>query len=104
LNQRPYLQKKHKDLNFLSFYTIQCFNLLISGVIAQNKIVLPAILNENSGMVFSGDTIIWINDSGNRAEVILTNRKGSLLKRVPIPANNRDWECIVQDNLVYIYR
>lgn len=104
MNQRPYLQKKHKDLNFFyHFILFSVFNLLISGVIAQNKIVLPAILNENSGMVFSGDTVIWINDSGNRAEVILTNKKGSLLKRVAIPANNRDWECIVQDNLGQIY-
>lgn len=54
-------------------------------------------------MVFSGDTIVWINDSGNRPEVILTNKKGALLSRIPIPTINRDWECITQDNLGRIY-
>lgn len=89
--------------NFSFFLIIIVFNLLIHSAYCQNKRLLPEILHENSGMIFIGDTIAWVNDSDNPAAVILTDKKGIYLKTVPLPTRNIDWEEISADDYGNLY-
>lgn len=70
-----------------------------------NKIILPNILNETSGLVsFEGE--IWtLNDSGNLPEIYqIDSETGDILRTVYIKnAENTDWEAITADeNFIYI--
>ncbi len=98
------IDKTHKDLNnFPFFLIIIVFNLLIQPVYSQYKKTLPDILHENSGMVFLGDTIAWVNDSGNPAALILTDHKGIYLNTLPLATQNIDWEEMSADDHGNIY-
>ncbi len=69
------------------------------SLIAQVRIKLPDILNENSGLVYLKDgSCIWINDSGNRSALYQTNLKGSLIKSYEVPCPNIDWEDLTIDH------
>ena len=60
---------------------------------------LPKKLDENSGMVVSKDSTIWmINDSGGADKIYQTNFKGKLLKELGVKnAGNIDWEELAMD-------
>ncbi|MFN4298867.1 MAG: hypothetical protein ACK4EX_03940 [Thermaurantimonas sp.] len=60
---------------------------------------LPKALNENSGMVAWGDTLLWlINDSGNDPILYAINTKCEILKEIWIKgAENIDWEELAED-------
>lgn len=94
-------------------YSLQSTFLLlifhISIVNAQSipkKVRLPELLNEASGMVIiPNQTIYWLNDSGDQANLYQTDVRGNLLEILPIAdAVNRDWEdmTIDEDGTIYI--
>ena len=66
---------------------------------------LPKKLDENSGMVVSKDSTIWmINDSGGADKIYQTNFKGKLLKELEVKnAGNKDWEELAMDKDGNIY-
>lgn len=88
---------------FYNILLIIVFNLLITKSFCQQRIILPEILNENSGMIFKGDTIVWLNDSGNPAELIFTDSKGKLISSIHLPLINNDWEALTKDHTGNIY-
>jgi hypothetical protein len=67
--------------------------------------ILPAELNENSGMIWYGGLIWTINDSdGNPCLYALDTATNAIIKRVRLlGAENIDWEEIAQDeSFVYV--
>lgn len=66
---------------------------------------LPKALNENSGMVAWGDTLLWvINDSGNDPILYAINTRCEVLKEIWIDdAENIDWEELAEDQDGNIY-
>ncbi len=63
-------------------------------------IKMPSVVNEGSGLVRSAkDSIFWtLNDGGGKPEIYEINKKGKLLKTLPIPnTKNQDWEEISRD-------
>jgi len=77
---------------FLVFY------LLIFNSYGQNKWTLPEELHENSGFVFyQGDSILWINDSGNTPALLVSDRKGRNVRQISYPVRNIDWEELTKD-------
>ncbi len=70
------------------------------------KVQLPTELNEASGLhIASPDSLWWHNDSGGEPALYLTNAKGKLLLKIPVPhAVNRDWEdlCAAPDGRFFI--
>lgn len=67
--------------------------------------VLPASLNENSGLIYSGGSLWTLNDGGNAASIFkISETDGSILQTVNITnATNLDWEAISADaNYIYI--
>jgi hypothetical protein len=66
--------------------------------------VLPAELNENSGMIWY-DGLIWtINDSGSEPFIYVVDTTGQIIRIIRLAgAENTDWEEIAQDDsFVYI--
>jgi len=84
----------------LFFYLLLSQNFLYS-----QRIKLPEELPEVSGLyVAAKDSLWWLNDSGNSAELFLTDSEGTLLNRVAVPhAINRDWEDLTADQAGHIY-
>lgn len=63
-------------------------------------IKMPLVVNEGSGLVHTAkDSTFWtLNDGGGKAEIYEINKKGKLLKTLPIPnTKNQDWEEITRD-------
>ena len=63
-------------------------------------IKLPSVVNEGSGLVrSSNDSTFWtLNDGGGKNEIYELNKRGKLLKILPIPnVKNQDWEEITRD-------
>lgn len=71
----------------------------------KKKIILPDVLHEASGLCYVGpDSMWWLNDSGNTAELFLTDNRGRLKYRLPLPgAANRDWESLAADDKGNLY-
>lgn len=71
-----------------------------------NATKMPAVVNEGSGLVRSTkDSTFWtLNDGGGKAEIYEINKKGKLLKTLPIPnTKNQDWEEITRDEKGHIF-
>ncbi|MCB9052305.1 MAG: hypothetical protein H6556_22955 [Lewinellaceae bacterium] len=66
---------------------------------------LPEELPEVSGLYLaSPDSLWWLNDGEHPAELYLTDGKGTLLRKVPVPrAINRDWEDLTADGRGNLY-
>ncbi|HBF20218.1 MAG: hypothetical protein CMI36_12595 [Owenweeksia sp.] len=67
---------------------------------------LPEELEECSGMVYrqQDQKVVFINDSGNRPEILATDLKGKLTQQYCLPgAVNVDWEDLTQDDEGYLY-
>ncbi|MGB0176678.1 MAG: hypothetical protein ACPF9D_05910 [Owenweeksia sp.] len=67
---------------------------------------LPEELEECSGMIYHepGQKVIFINDSGNRPEILATDLKGNLIQQYCLPgAVNVDWEDLTHDDKGYMY-
>lgn len=79
--------------------------LLSCNFLFSQKIKLPTDLLEVSGLhMATADSLWWLNDSGNTADLFLTNAKGILLNRVEVPfTQNRDWESLAADLSGNIY-
>lgn len=87
-----------------------CFWLLMSAcrstelVQAPEKFKLPPILEEVSGLyIASSDSLYWMNDSGDRPVLYLTNARGDLLETILLPVKNIDWEDLTNDDKGNIY-
>ncbi len=69
-------------------------------------IKMPSAVNEGSGLMRSSkDSTFWtLNDGGGKAEIYEINKKGKLLKIIPIPnTKNQDWEDISRDEKGHIF-
>ncbi|NRB53956.1 MAG: hypothetical protein HRU41_40275 [Saprospiraceae bacterium] len=65
---------------------------------------LPAVLQEVSGLYYAGpDSLWWLNDSGDKPRLFLTNGQGQIKKEVLLPLQNRDWEDLTADDEGTIY-
>ena len=79
----------------------------IYGITVYNppfKYKLPDEVNETSGLIYFGDKLWTINDSGNEPVLYgLDPATGAVVQRIQIGnAKNRDWEDLAQDE-TYIY-
>lgn len=71
---------------------------------APKNFKLPPILEEVSGLyIASSDSLYWLNDSGDRPALYLTNAKGDLLETILLPIKNIDWEDLTNDDKGNIY-
>ncbi|EJF08361.1 hypothetical protein [Pontibacter sp. BAB1700] len=65
---------------------------------------LDSRIKESSGLAHASDSTLWTHpDSGSPAELYLFNLKGELLRTVPLPLPNRDWEELAQDRKGNLY-
>ncbi|MCP2042361.1 hypothetical protein [Pontibacter sp. HSC-36F09] len=65
---------------------------------------LDTHIRESSGLAHATDSTFWTHpDSGSPAELYLFNLKGELLKTIPLPIPNRDWEELAQDDKGNLY-
>ncbi|MEM8525133.1 MAG: hypothetical protein AAGG68_10835 [Bacteroidota bacterium] len=70
----------------------------------KKKVKLPDVIYEASGLYAANpDSLYWLNDSGNPAEIYLTNAKGELLNTIKLPLRNKDWEDLTHDNQGNLY-
>lgn len=70
----------------------------------KKKVKLPDVIYEASGLyVASPDSLYWLNDSGNAADLYLTNAQGDLLNTINLPVKNRDWEDLTHDDNGNLY-
>jgi hypothetical protein len=70
-----------------------------------NPKILPASLNENSGLIYTDGQLWTLNDSGSAAAIYrISETDGSILQTVNVAnATNTDWEAITADaNYIYI--
>jgi hypothetical protein len=85
----------------ITTYSIGSFFYLFLGMFfCQNcALKLPKILNENSGIArISTDSFVFLNDSGNKAALYSTNRRGKLRDSVVFFGEiNHDWEELARD-------
>lgn len=90
-------------------FFILCISLLIFGCKPKSKLVfeakLPKHLEENSGLIATGENSYWtIEDSGNADEIYNVNGQGKLLRTLKVKnANNRDWEDLARDDQGNVY-
>ncbi|NNJ55230.1 MAG: hypothetical protein HKP14_03835, partial [Bacteroidia bacterium] len=82
--------------------------LLASSVAAQTiqtLETLPAVLNENSGMVaYSSNTFYFINDGGNAASIYRYDTISKIANEIIVRnASNVDWEDLAQDKSGNLY-
>lgn len=70
----------------------------------KKKFKLPSVLQEVSGLYYAGpDSLWWLNDSGDKPRLFLTDGEGRIKKEVLLPAQNRDWEDLTADDQGTIY-
>jgi hypothetical protein len=68
-----------------------------------SKFTPPAVLEENSGLIYWNEKLWTHNDGGNPAALYELDTLGNLIRTITISnATNNDWEDIAQDN-DYIY-
>ena len=95
--------------NYLKSGILVLFCLLSLSLIGQSKsprkFCLPAELREVSGLVVnSADSLWWLNDGGNAAELFLTNGRGEIQAAIPLPSIiNQDWEDLTHDDQGRLY-
>ncbi|MBT8326148.1 MAG: hypothetical protein KJP21_00410, partial [Bacteroidia bacterium] len=82
--------------------------LLASSVAAQTiqtLETLPAVLNENSGMVaYSSNSFYFINDGGNEASIYRYDTTSKIATEIIVRnASNVDWEDLAQDKSGNLY-
>ena len=69
-----------------------------------NKIELPKIINETSGLEFYNNNFITHNDSGGEPSLYVFNETGEIIETIGLNKNsnlqieNNDWEDITNDN------
>ncbi len=69
-----------------------------------NKIELPKIINETSGLEIYNNNFITHNDSGGEPSLYVFNEKGEIIETIELNKNsnrqieNNDWEDITNDN------
>ncbi len=83
-------------LGLFCFLSVQ----LIGQSQSPRKFRLPNELREVSGLVIGSiDSLWWHNDSGNAAELFLTNGKGEIQSTINLSSiTNQDWEDLTQDD------
>ena len=84
------------------------FTLLLALVscgpkaVNDNRIELPAVVEETSGLAKIGEDLLTHNDSGDNPILYQISTKGDLMKTFEINgATHRDWEDIAQDDHHY---
>ena len=99
-----------KNYYFLSLLIIfSCtnekeINQKIDSAKILNKIELPKIINETSGLEFYNNNFITHNDSGGEPSLYVFNEKGEIIETIELNKNssqqieNNDWEDITNDN------
>lgn len=89
----------------ISLMLFQSSLLLSQDFLTKNRVKLPDALPEASGLyAAASDSLWWINDSGNSAELFRTNASGALLEQLPVIGSiNRDWEDLTADPAGNIY-
>ena len=94
---KPYL--------IVGFLIILYFPLLSQNFPNKKKYKLPKELTEVSGLYRAApDSLWWHNDGGHPAELFLTDSRGALLWKTPVPdALNRDWEDLTADDKGNLY-
>lgn len=94
-----------KGLNNIKFVVLilQLFFQFVQ-ISAQNRFHLHDVLHENSGLIYlNKDSCWWINDSGNKPELFITNNEGKLINKINLNATNTDWEDLTIDENKNIY-
>jgi hypothetical protein len=78
-------------------FTFKGFNQSVTPIV---KAVLPAIVDESSGLETNSRNKIWThNDSGGNSELYETDSTGNLIRTLQITnAINDDWEDLAQDS------
>ena len=81
------------------------WSTLVSGQIPKKRFKLPSDLNEVSGLYYAQtDSLWWHNDSGHPPQLLLTDGRGTLRKKITLPqASNKDWEDLTSDPAGWIY-
>ena len=99
-----------KNYYFLSLLIIfSCtnekeINQTIDSAEILNKIELPKIINETSGLEIYNNNFITHNDSGGEPSLYVFNEKGEIIETIELNKNssqqieNNDWEDITNDN------
>ena len=78
--------------------------LLVAAQKGKKRTLLPAALQEVSGLVVGGpDSLWWQNDSGAAPVLFLTNRAGEILRTDTLPVRNVDWEDLTTDHAGTLY-
>ncbi len=90
-------------LQYSVLLVVAAISLSVQGQNAEG-VDLGNDLSEISGLALLGtDTFVGINDSGNKAELILFNQDGEPIKTVSVSnATNVDWEDLAMDD-TYLY-
>lgn len=94
-----------KKKNYILFF------LLLIGFSTHSQLKLykvaklPKKLYETSGLVFYDNKyILSVNDSGNKSEIYVLNKKGQFIKTINVvDTKNYDWEDMSQDDNGNIY-
>ena len=79
-------------------------NQTIDSAEILNKIELPKIINETSGLEIYNNNFITHNDSGGEPSLYVFNEKGEIIETIELNKNsnrqieNNDWEDITNDN------
>ena len=79
-------------------------NQTIDSAEILNKIELPKIINETSGLEIYNNNFITHNDSGGEPSLYVFNEKGEIIETMELNKNssqqieNNDWEDITNDN------
>ena len=84
----------------LSFIILLFWSAVVFGQTdIQSLGVLPATLEESSGLIFYGDRLITHNDSGNLPELYELDPTTLAITRTVVVNNaeNIDWEDLTQD-------
>jgi hypothetical protein len=92
-----------KSIFFLNAL-LTVFSTELAAQMPKRLTTLPPSIPEVSGMwIAAPDSIWWLNDGGNAAELYLTNHRGKLLKTLFLPLPNRDWEELTGDDQGNLY-
>jgi hypothetical protein len=95
--------KKKIPIAFL--WSLICYAVNAQILLPENKISLPIIISETSGIEIINDSIfVTHNDSGNDPVLFFINKKGELKSNFKLKKTiNSDWEDIAFDGKEFIY-